>query len=104
MTLVFMHPLCIYKFTLANSYILKIFSYHYTKGFLSDNINDIIWDAWVAQLVKHPTLAQVMISQFVSSSPALGSVLTAQSLKPASDSVSPLCPPPLARVRALKNK
>ena len=40
--------------------------------------------AWVAQLVKHPTLAQVMISQRTSSSPTLGSVLTAQSLEPAS--------------------
>ena len=46
--------------------------------------------AWVAQLVKHPTLAQVMISQFVSLSPTSGSVLAAQSLEPASDSVSPL--------------
>ena len=45
--------------------------------------------AWVAQSVKPPTSAQVMISQFVSSSLALGSVLTAQSLDPASDSVSP---------------
>ena len=45
--------------------------------------------AWVAQSVKRPTLAQVMISQFVSSSPVSGSVLTAQSLEPASDSVSP---------------
>ena len=45
--------------------------------------------AWVAQSVKHPTSAQVMISRFVSSSPALGSVLTAQSLEPALDSVSP---------------
>ena len=44
--------------------------------------------AWVAQLVGHLTMAQVMISQFVSSSPALGSVLTAQSLEPALDSVS----------------
>ena len=34
----------------------------------------------MAQLIKHPTLAQVMNSQFVSSSPTLGSVLTAQSL------------------------
>ena len=40
---------------------------------------------WVAQSVKHPTLAQVMISRFVSSSPASGSVLTARSLEPASD-------------------
>ena len=51
----------------------------------------------MAQSVKHPTLAQVMISQFAGSSPASGSVLTAQSLEPASDSVSPsfsLCPSP----------
>ena len=57
------------------------------------------WDTWVAQLVKHLTLAQVMISRSVGSSPASGSVLTAQSLEPASDSVSPflsLCPSSLA--------
>ena len=46
------------------------------------------WGAWVAQLVEHPTSAQVMISQFMSSSSASGSVLTAQSLEPALDSVS----------------
>ena len=34
-----------------------------------------------AQLVKHPTSAQVMISRSVSLSPALGSVLTAQRLE-----------------------
>ena len=54
--------------------------------------------AWVAQLVKRPALAQVMISRFVGSSPVWGSVLTAQSLEPASDSVSlslSLSPPPL---------
>ena len=45
--------------------------------------------AWVAQSVKWPTSAQVMISRSVSSSPASGSVLTAQSLEPVSDSVSP---------------
>ena len=45
--------------------------------------------AWVAQLVKCLTSAQVMISQLVGSSPVSGSVLTAQSLEPASDSVSP---------------
>ena len=43
----------------------------------------------VAQLVKRLTSAQVMISRFMGSSPASGSVLTAQSLEPASDSVSP---------------
>ena len=54
------------------------------------------WDAWAAQLVKRPTSAQVMISWFVGSSPASGSVLTARSLEPASDSVSPsLSAPPL---------
>ena len=60
----------------------------------------------MAQLVKHPTLAQVMISWCMSSSPALGSVLTAQSLEPASDSVSTSlsAPPPLMLCLSLKNK
>ena len=51
---------------------------------------------WVTQSVKCPTLAQVMITQFMGSSPALGSVLTVQNLEPASDSVSPSLsvPPP----------
>uniref|UniRef100_A0A8C9DCI9 Kinesin family member 13A n=1 Tax=Panthera leo TaxID=9689 RepID=A0A8C9DCI9_PANLE len=52
--------------------------------------------AWVAWSVKRPTSAQVMISRSVSSSSASGSVLTAQSLEPVSDSVSPsLSDPPL---------
>ena len=51
---------------------------------------------WLAQLVNQLTLAQVMILRFVGSSPASGSVLTAQCLEPASDSVSPsLSAPPL---------
>ena len=50
----------------------------------------------MTQLVKHLTSAQVRISQFVSESPASGSVLTAQSLESASVSVSPsLSAPPL---------
>ena len=50
----------------------------------------------MAQLVKGPTSAQVMISRFMGSGPESGSVLTAQSLEPASDSVSPSvsAPPP----------
>ena len=40
-------------------------------------------------VVERPTSVPAMISPFVSSSPALGSVLTAQSLEPVSDSVSP---------------
>ena len=45
---------------------------------------------WVAQPVKRPTSAQVTISQFMGLSPASGSVLIAQSLEPALDSVSSL--------------
>ena len=44
--------------------------------------------ASVAQSVKRLTSAQVVISQFVGSSPASGSGLTAQGLELASDSVS----------------
>ena len=50
----------------------------------------------MAQSVKRPTLAQVIISQSVSSSAASASVLTAQSLEPAWDSVCvSLSAPPL---------
>ena len=60
---------------------------------------------WVAQSVKCPTSAQVMISQSVSLSPASGSVLTARSLEPASDSVSPsLSAPPLLMLSVSKIK
>ena len=47
-----------------------------------------------AQSVKRLTAAQVIISQPVGSTPTSGSVLTAQSLEPASDSVSPSLPLP----------
>ena len=43
----------------------------------------------MAQLVGRLTLAQVMISLSMSSSPVSGSVLTAQRVEPALDSVSP---------------
>ena len=64
------------------------------------------WGAWVAQSVKRPTSAQVMISQLVGSSPTSGSVLTARSMEPASDSVSPplSSPSPLLLYFCLKNK
>ena len=52
------------------------------------------WGTWVAQLVERLTLAQVMVSPFMASGPALGSVLTAQSLEPASDPMSPSLPLP----------
>ena len=68
-----------------------------------------IQGTWVAQSVEPPTSAQVMISQLVSSSPASGSVLTARSLEPASDSVSPFLSLPqptciLSLSLSLKNK
>ena len=58
----------------------------------------------VAQSVKCLTSDEVMISQSLSSSPMSSSVLTAQSLKPASDSVSHslFVPPPRACVLSLK--
>ena len=63
------------------------------------NISSIkpeIRGAWVAQSIEHPTSAQVIISHLMSLSPMLGSVLTAQSLESASDSVFPsLSAPPL---------
>ena len=64
----------------------------------------------MAQAVEPPTSAQTMILGFVSSSPASGSVPTAQSLEPAWDSVSPSLSTPLPLVLArslslpLKNK
>ena len=67
---------------------------------------DIHGDTWVAQSVRCPTLAQVMISQFIGLSPALGSVLTAQILEPASDYVFPplSAPPSLMLCLSLKSK
>ena len=61
----------------------------------------------MAQSVERLTSAQVMISQSVGLSPMSGSVLTARSLEPASDSVSPcLSVPPLLALlsHSLKNK
>ena len=57
--------------------------------------------AWGAPSVKLPSSAQVMVSQFVGSSPAWGSVLTAGSLEPVSDSVSPSLSLPLPRLHSV---
>ena len=63
--------------------------------FYSAVILKVLCGTWVAQSVERPTSAQVTISRFVGLSPAPGSVLTVQSLEPASDSVSPsLSAPP----------
>ena len=57
----------------------------------------------MAQSVERQTSAQVMISWFVDSSLTSGSVLTARSLEPASDSVLPSlsAPRPIMHVRSL---
>ena len=56
---------------------------------------------WWLSRVERPTAAQVTISRFVSSSPTSGSVLTAQSLDPASDSVCPSLSAPAPLVLCL---
>ena len=61
----------------------------------------LLGGAWVAQSVKRPTSAQVLISQSLSSSPVSGSVLTAQSLEPVSDSVSPSVSLPLHHLHSV---
>ena len=58
----------------------------------------------MAQSVKRPTSAQVMISRSVSSSPALGSVLMAQSLEPAFGFWVSLSLGPSPASLSLKNK
>ena len=59
----------------------------------------------MVQLVKHPTLTQVMISRFLGLSPALGSVLVALGLGPAWHPLSPsLSAPPHILPLSLKNK
>ena len=56
-------------------------------------------------MVRCPTLAQVMISWLMGSSPTSGSVLRAQSLEPALDSVSSaLCAPSLLVLSFEKKK
>ena len=67
------------------------------------NINNI-WGIWVVQSVGRLASAQVMVSRFVGSSPVLGFVLTAQSLEPASDSVSPSLSTSPAHALSLKNE
>ena len=78
---------------------VPVYSYCFLKLWL-------LRGSWVTQLVEHLTPAQVMISQFVGSSPTSGSVLTTRSLDPALDSVSPSLCPSLAHTLSLslKNK
>ena len=77
-----------------------------SKRLSSIVIGRALGGAWVAQSVERPTSAQVTISRSVSSSPASGSGLMAQSLEPASDSVSPSLsdPPPFMFCLSLSQK
>ena len=60
--------------------------------------------AWVVQSVEHPTSAKFMISWFMSSSPALGLLLSACPFVPFGSSVPfSLCPAPLAHSLFLSN-
>ena len=83
----------------------ELFKLNYNKS------NNLIkkWAGWgtqVAQSVKRLSVAQVMILRSMSSSPLLGSMLTAQGLEPASESVSPSlsAPPPLTLCFSLSQK
>ena len=98
--------------THTHTHTHTIIELYYTKKFLfqfstfSSAVNPIFdvtsqkWAfrvSWVVLSVKHQALAQVIISLFMSSNPMSISVLTAQSLEPASDSMSlslSLCPSP----------
>ena len=60
----------------------------------------------MVQLVEHPTLAQVMISRVVSSSPTLGSLLSVQIRLQSSVPVSlplPACDRPEINIKKKKN-
>ena len=76
------------------------------KGERNANQETDSWGTWVASSVERPTSAQLMLSWFMSLSLASDSVLTARSLEPASDSVSPFfcAPPPLALCLCLSQK
>ena len=81
-------------------------SFHNPKIFIQKCLQYCnLWGTCMDQLVKHTTSAQVMIVQFGSLSPMSGSVLTDQSLEPASDSVSPsLSAPPYSVSLSFKTK
>ena len=89
-----------WRFSIWPSDILPFQPIHDSNTFISRIYPFITRGAWVAQSVERLTSAQVMISWFVGSSPASGSVLTAQSLEPASDSVSPSLSLPLPHLRS----
>ena len=91
------HSLCFYEVNICVGGVGEDSGGETINIYTNGQNNDRFWGAWVTQLVKHLTSAQVMITLFVSSSPTSGSVWTAQSLDPAADSVSPSLSLPLPR-------
>ena len=86
-----LEDMCLVKSTvneLCECCLLLRQSFLFTMGITIILENTAQGGAWVAQSVRRPTLAQVMISRSVSLSSASGSGLMAQSLEPVSDSVS----------------
>ena len=84
--LTFFHPLsCVKAFlfhwmlSLMSLALCVLYAFILVIWWLDYLKTNIMQGAWVAQLVECPTSAQIMISRFMSSSPALGSVLTVQS-------------------------
>ena len=73
----------------------RVYTTNMKNASISFQIKNESRGACVAQSVKRLASAQVMISWFVSSSPASGSMMTAQRLEPALDSVSPFLSAPL---------
>ena len=67
-------------------------------------LNEETKGTWVAQSVEGPTSVQVMVSWSMNLSPLSGSVLTAQTLEPDSDSVSPSVSAPLPLMFCLSQK
>ena len=64
----------------AGTYIAMNVLGHHLSHHICLSLKTFYGGAWVAQVVKRPTLAQVMISRFMGLSPAWDSMLTAQTL------------------------
>ena len=89
-------------YMITNTNVLQTCEHMKTMFNFTKYKNEIWWGTWVAQSVECPTSAQIMISQFMSSSPPLGSLLLVSPLQ----ILCPLAPSPslLTLSVSLKNK
>ena len=69
-----LHTVLTHSRYLINIVVVTVIAFSFTR-----HVEEIRRGTWVAQLVKYPSSAQVMILQLVSSGPTLGSLLSAQS-------------------------